>query len=143
MVAQPFVCPLGPVDRDDGSEIYTMNVDGSEVVRLTDNGFTDRDPAWSPDGQTLALVRAPTGSATAGDVWLIDVESQAVLRCKTTNISDAGLFATSPIGFGTMQPSKSEPSPTWSSPRCSIRWSVCRSNSSQPISGEARPSARR
>lgn len=34
------------------------------------------------------------------DVWLIDVASQTVLRCKANDISDAGLHATSPIGYG-------------------------------------------
>jgi hypothetical protein len=34
------------------------------------------------------------------DVWLIDAESQCVLRCKTDDVSDAGLHVTAPIGFG-------------------------------------------
>jgi hypothetical protein len=34
------------------------------------------------------------------DLWLIDGDSQAVLRCKTDNVSDAGLHVTAPIGFG-------------------------------------------
>ncbi len=32
------------------SEIYTMNVDGSELERLTDNTHWDLYPNWSPDG---------------------------------------------------------------------------------------------
>ncbi len=34
------------------------------------------------------------------DVWLVEVASQAVLRCKTDDISDAGLRVTAPVGFG-------------------------------------------
>ncbi len=34
------------------------------------------------------------------DLWLIDAASQSVLRCKTNDISDAGLRAVAPIGFG-------------------------------------------
>lgn len=34
------------------------------------------------------------------DLWLIDVGSQTVVRCKTDDVSDAGLHATSPIGYG-------------------------------------------
>ena len=34
------------------------------------------------------------------DVWLIDGESQYVLRCRTDDVSDAGLHVTAPIGFG-------------------------------------------
>lgn len=36
----------------------------------------------------------------ARDLWLIDLESQSVLRCKTDDICDAGLCASAPIGFG-------------------------------------------
>lgn len=34
------------------------------------------------------------------DLWLIDNHSQTVLRCRTNDISDAGLHASAPIGFG-------------------------------------------
>jgi len=34
------------------------------------------------------------------DVWLLDLQSQSVLRCKTDDICDAGLHASSPVGFG-------------------------------------------
>ncbi len=34
------------------------------------------------------------------NLWMIDVESQSVLRCKTTDISDAGLSGSAAIGFG-------------------------------------------
>ncbi|MBN2561033.1 MAG: hypothetical protein JXQ75_08895 [Phycisphaerae bacterium] len=34
------------------------------------------------------------------DLWLIDGASQSVLRCKTSDIADAGLHATAPVGFG-------------------------------------------
>lgn len=34
------------------------------------------------------------------DVWLLDLSGQSVLRCKTEDVSDAGLQATAPIGYG-------------------------------------------
>jgi hypothetical protein len=34
------------------------------------------------------------------DLWLIDGAAQAVLRCKTDNVSDAGLHVVAPLGFG-------------------------------------------
>jgi hypothetical protein len=34
------------------------------------------------------------------DLWLIHAPSQCVFRCKTDDISDAGLHATAPIGYG-------------------------------------------
>jgi hypothetical protein len=37
---------------------------------------------------------------TQCDLWLIDLSSQSILRCKTNNVSDAGLHAFAPVGFG-------------------------------------------
>jgi hypothetical protein len=36
-------------------EIYTMNVDGTNPVRLTNNSFRDTFPAWSPAGTQIAF----------------------------------------------------------------------------------------
>ena len=37
-------------------------------------------PAWSPDGQTLALARHPTGNGpnAAGDIWMVDASTGAM-----------------------------------------------------------------
>jgi TolB protein len=32
-----------------------MNADGSNVVQITDNRASDKDPAWSSDGQYIAF----------------------------------------------------------------------------------------
>jgi hypothetical protein len=38
--------------------------------------------------------------AVAYELFLIDPESEAVCRSRTQNVSDAGVFAMAPIGFG-------------------------------------------
>jgi Tol biopolymer transport system component len=42
-------------DRDGNDEIYVMNVDGSNVKRLTNNPEQDLFPSWSPDGEWIVF----------------------------------------------------------------------------------------
>ena len=42
--------------RDGNSEIYVMDSDGGNQVRLTDDPARDYQPAWSPDGDRIAFV---------------------------------------------------------------------------------------
>ncbi len=45
-------------DRDGNTEIYVMNVDGSGLVRLTNDPGFDDSPALSPDGRQVAFLTA-------------------------------------------------------------------------------------
>ena len=43
-------------NRDGDDEIYTINIDGTEIQQLTDNAvYLDWDPVWSPDGTRIAF----------------------------------------------------------------------------------------
>ncbi len=42
---------------NDNTEIYVMNADGSNQIRLTSNAGHDFQPAWSPDGTKIAYIR--------------------------------------------------------------------------------------
>jgi len=52
------------------SEIWVMNPDGSDKRALTQNDQTDRFPAWSADGGTLAF----ESSGADLDIWAIDAD---------------------------------------------------------------------
>ena len=43
-------------DRDGNFEIYTMDADGTNLVRLTDHPAFDAFPSWSPDGSKIAFI---------------------------------------------------------------------------------------
>ena len=49
-------------NRDGNDEIYTMNGDGSNPTRLTNNAATDRNPSYSPDGLTIVFVSNRDGN---------------------------------------------------------------------------------
>ena len=40
----------------DGYEIATVNIDGTDKRRLTEDGYFDHYPVWSPDGSRIAFV---------------------------------------------------------------------------------------
>lgn len=50
-------------DRDGNWEIYTIQTDGSELMRLTENSAVDAVPDWSPDGTQIAFRSRRDGSS--------------------------------------------------------------------------------
>jgi Tol biopolymer transport system component len=57
-------------DRGGTFQVYLMNRDGSNIVRLT-NGTNEFPSGWSPDGATLAVT---SNSGTTRQVFLIDAD---------------------------------------------------------------------
>jgi WD40 repeat protein len=58
-------------------EVYTMNADGSDQVRLTNNGVIDDLPAWSPDGTKLTFVSRRDGNA---EIYTMNADGSAPTR---------------------------------------------------------------
>jgi Tol biopolymer transport system component len=44
-------------DRDGTNDLWVVNVDGTGLRRLTSGDDQDSNPAWSPDGRTIAFLR--------------------------------------------------------------------------------------
>lgn len=67
-IPTPTINPskVGPIlfvsDRDYRFQIYTMDPDGSNVIRITMNG---NFPSWSPDGSKIAFLRYITADQTS------------------------------------------------------------------------------
>jgi TolB protein len=73
-------------DRDQaGSEfrIYTMDVDGTDVVRLTD--FTSAAPHWSPDGKRIAFQSARDGNV---EIYAMNSDGRDPVRLTNTPAND-------------------------------------------------------
>jgi len=73
---QPAWSPLGDriafvSDRDSAKfDIYLMNVDGTNVTRLTTDITNEVQPAWSPDGAKIAFATDRDG--TNGEIYVMD-----------------------------------------------------------------------
>ncbi len=78
--------------RDGNWEIYTMDRDGGNLARLTNDPADDTNPAWAPDGSRIAFVSTRDGYA--------EIYVMSITGGQATNISNA--------------PYSSEHGPTWS-----------------------------
>jgi Tol biopolymer transport system component len=54
--------PIGNNPEGD-FEIFTMNIDGSNVVQVTDNAVLDSGPKWSPDCSTISYNSLDSGGS--------------------------------------------------------------------------------
>lgn len=73
-------------DRDANIEIYSMNADGSGVVRLTNDPATDFEPAWSPDGTKIAFVGYRAGRP---DIYTMNADGSGVRMLSDTSFYPA------------------------------------------------------
>ncbi len=80
--------------RTGNGDIYAMNVDGSQVTRLTDSSAIDADPDWSPDRTKIAFTSSRTGT---GDVYVMNSDGTGITRLTTSSGIDT-LGSWSPDG---------------------------------------------
>jgi Tol biopolymer transport system component len=96
---QPFSWNNPPGSRivfSSGLDIYSMNPDGSQIIRLTyaDDGQFNLQPAWSPDHTSIAFV-----SNRDGDVEIYVMKSDgSMVRRLTYNAGEDSQPAWSPDG---------------------------------------------
>ena len=66
--------------RDGNLDIFLMNPDGSEEVRLTHHRAADADPKWSPTGERILFNSNRDGAPRDWDLYLMDADGSNVRR---------------------------------------------------------------
>ncbi|NQZ95880.1 MAG: PD40 domain-containing protein [Myxococcales bacterium] len=65
------------LSSDEPAEIFTVNVSGGDLRRLTRNRSIDVSPSWSPDGEQIAFVSDRSGSP---QVYVMDADGGNIRR---------------------------------------------------------------
>lgn len=65
--------------RNRNAEIYIMNTDGSQQIRLTQYPGEDFDPTWSPNGEHIAFVSERDHEGLY-DIYLMDPDGKNIRR---------------------------------------------------------------
>lgn len=98
-------------DRDGNYEIYSMEADGSDVFRLTQNDGDDLEPDWSPDGAQIAF-RSYRGDTLLGDIYIMDAHGSNIINITNNPHNDDRYPSWSPdgqwIAFSRMMPYSSD-----------------------------------
>jgi Tol biopolymer transport system component len=72
-----------PDDPNVINDIFTMNLDGSGIVKLTHSESLDSDAGWSPDGSQIAFASDRARSSGRTEIYVMDADGTNVRRVTT------------------------------------------------------------
>lgn len=67
--------------RDGNYEVYSVNPDSTALARLTNEGSTDTDPAWSGDGTRIAFTSRRDGN---DEIYVMGADGSSPTRLTTS-----------------------------------------------------------
>ena len=75
--------------------VFTMDIDGSNVKKLTDNEYYEESPSWSPNGKQIIFTRQlrdknDTTHAANGEIFIMDSDGSNVKRLTNKVGYDSG-----------------------------------------------------
>ena len=87
-VGDPRISPDGrklafETGKDGNSEIYVMNIDGTNPVRLTNHPADDRSPAISHDGQQVVFSSDRDGEREQFELFIMDIDGSNLRKIET------------------------------------------------------------
>jgi serine/threonine protein kinase len=72
-------------DREGNQEIYMMDIDGSNLINLTNNSANDGHPAFSPDGNKITFVSDRDWN---DDIYLMNSDGSNIIRLTDSSVND-------------------------------------------------------
>ena len=65
-------------------DIFVMNADGTNPVKLTEDARFNMFPSWSPDGERIAFARATHDDITDSDIYVMNADGTALVNLTQT-----------------------------------------------------------